>query len=347
MYREELSKLMSATEVKAASGNLGRVTAIDASLGSRIQFVYDTEQGIQMRIGDHTIPVEATLIRDVTRYIGLPKPYVAKTPGNLIVPHLNYWYHEVMADVPARVLLHDDKAYSMAINPKVDFISVPDVIDTLVETVGEGNIAGFHKPMFQFDATLLNLVLTDTFDVIKGDMLNVGIRFEHSLNDLNPDHAYAYVFRQICSNGMITMDKIKSWSRRRGEGGGEGINGSHESYRKWVDSVVVESRSAVDEEKKRLTGLTNIKTDQSTAEIIDHVLTRDWVAKDVREEIMALAIDEPSDTLYDVYNIFTKVATHSDVFDKHPAALPLIENAAKGLSFHSQLCPVCHHQVKK
>lgn len=118
-----------------------------------------------------------------------------------------------------------------------------------------------------------------------------------------------------------------------------------ESFRKWVPSVVVDAKSAFDKEEKRLAKLTKLPTNENTSDILDHLLAEGGVPLVVREAVRTEAIDQDTKTLYDVYNVVTRVATHSGVFGEHPAALPLLESVASGLSFHSKLCPVCHHKV--
>jgi hypothetical protein len=241
-----------------------------------------------------------------------------------------------MAGQKARVLTQEGRALSFNPTPREEFINLNTFLDIVERAIGAENIVGYHKPRFGWNETVINVVLNKIFEVKTGDPLNVGIRFVHSFNEIEPTRGFAYTFRQICKNGQITSDKIACWSKR---GKGE------ESFRKWVPSVVIDAEKALAEEQKRLLKLTTVKTDEKTSEILDHLLEEGGIPLGVREEVRSTAIDHPAETLYDVWNVLTRVATHSPVFEQHPASLPLLENVAKGLAQHSKLCPVCHHKV--
>ncbi|GAG77382.1 unnamed protein product, partial [marine sediment metagenome] len=52
-----------------------------------------------------------------------------------------------------------------------------------------------------------------------------------------------------------------------------------------------------------------------------------------------------AENLLDIYNILTKVDTHSDVFNDHPNSKGILDRVAAHLAHHSKLCPVCHKQM--
>jgi len=181
----------------------------------------------------------------------------------------------------------------------------------------------------------MNIVLNRTFDVRQGDPLNIGIRVVISPNEMYAPRAHAYTFRQWCKNGMTTEDKLPCFSKSMAKGGGD-------NFRKWVDSTVIEAQAAINKEHGRLVRLDAVKTDEHTGDVIDSILRRGEIAVAVREDIRKVAIDQPTETLYDVWNILTRVATHSTVLEKHPASLPLLEQVTTHLADHGQLCPTCH-----
>lgn len=320
-------------ELIAQSKELGVAVAEDFALGTNVRFGYDEDQGLFLDFNNKRKRLSPAIHKQIVREIGMPLKYFNSTPVELTVPHLNYYYRNVMKDKKARLLCDGDSAFGLSLNPRDEFVPLSQIINTIEDVIGEDNIEGYHNPRFGWDLSNINVVQKKTFSVLKDDLLNVGIRFEHSMNTLNPDHACAYTFRQFCSNGAVTMDKLGSWKRAETAG----------SYRKWVESTVFSAQKAIIKEEKRLRQLTEIKTDKSTGDILDHILTESYVAKDVRKEILSMAIDEPTETMYDIYNILTKIATHSTIFEKHPAAITLVENVAKQLAGHTKLCPVCHH----
>lgn len=333
---EELKDLFTRAQFMEKSGALGQVEVADFELGPGIEFGFDTERGIFMKVKDAEIPVAGSALQHMSRNIGLPMRYVENTPAELIVPHLNYYYQDKMAGQQARMLTQEGRALSFNPTPRDEFINLTQFLNIIEKEIGVGEIAGYHKPMFGWDSTIINVVLNQTFQVIDKDPLNTGIRFVHSFNEVEPTRAFAYTFRRVCTNGAITMDKITCWSKR---GKGE------ESFRKWVPSVVISAREALVEEKSRLLKLVGITTDEHTSVILDHELRRGGISLKVREEVRATAIDQPTRNLYDVWNVITRVTTHSRVFEEHPASLPLLENVARQIASHSHICQVCHRPM--
>lgn len=331
----KIKELITKEQLLEQSGKVGQVEVENLTLGKDIEFVYDTKKGVTLEFGEKEVKLANSAIQHLVQEVGLPMRYVNNTPTDLIVPHLNYWFTDKMSGRKIRLLREKDVTFAIALSPRDEFITLPRLVDTIEKSIETNNIEGYHNPYFGWNTTNINVVMKRSFSVVKNDLLNVGIRFVHSLNETEPTRAYAYIFRQWCSNGAITMDKIKCWSKRM----------KVESFKKWVPSVVVEARKAFNEEEKRLKKLTEIPTDKNTADILDHLLAEGGIPLVVREAVRTNAIDHETKTLYDVYNVITQVATHSNVFEDHPAALPSLEGVASDLSHHSKLCPVCHHKV--
>lgn len=342
----KLKDLFTRKQLFEKSGPIGQAEAVDLKMGNNVLFDYNKEEGLGLCrkgpntkgvyvYGDH-LPFDSGAVAELFKNIGTPLNFALDTPIELTLPILNYYYRDKFEGLPVRFLTHNNRVVAMALHPRDEFISLGDLIHEVESAIGTDQIAGYHKPMFNWGGTTINVVLNETFEVVTKDPLNLGIRFEHPLNEARSTQVNAYTFRQWCSNGAITVDNIKGWSRKEG---------ARESFKKWIPSVMIEARKALAEEKIRLTRLTEIKTDSDTSQILDRVLEDSGIRRAVREEIRSIAIDQPPRTLYDLWNILTRVATHSKIFEKHPGMLSTLEYAAGELAFNSKLCPVCHHKV--
>jgi hypothetical protein len=318
------------------SGALGQVEVADFELGNNIEFGFDAERGIYLKFNDTETIIGDTAVNHIVKNIGMPVRYADNTPAELIIPHLNYYYQNKMAGQKARILTQDGLALSFNASPREEFIRLVQFLDIIEKEIGVDIIAGYHKPKFGWGSTIINVVMKETFEVVDGDPLNTGIRFVHSFNEIEPTRAFAYTFRQWCANGAISMDKINCWSKR---GKGE------ESFRKWVPSVITDAKQALRLEADRLVKLVDTPTDEHTSDILDHELKRGGIPLNVREEVRATAIDQPTDNLYDVWNVITRVTTHSKVFKEHPASLYLLEDVARRIADHSHICQSCHRPI--
>lgn len=334
----DITKKLVTKETMLEQGQkLRTLTAEDITFGEQTKFAYDEKQGVVLQVkSNEPQTLEATAVQHLLQNIGLPQKFFNETTSDLAIQLLNYWYQDKRNGLKSRLLKETGKVTGVAFNPRDQFVSLDQMIETIEASLGQANIIGYHNPYFDWSHSNINVVLNQVFAVNgREDLLNIGIRFVHSFNEIEPTRAFAYVFRQFCSNGAITEDTFASFSKRS-----KGM-----PFRKWVDSVVVESTKAAGLEQQRLQKLLQMPTNQHTSDILNHVMERSFLPKDVQEAIRTEAIDANAETMYDVYNILTRVSTHHPIFSDHPTALPTVEKLATGLSFHSSLCPVCKHEI--
>ena len=336
----ELVDLCTKDEFLARSQEFGNIEATDFEFGEGVAFrthcdgVGDNQQ-MEVMVDGNDALMSSGAVRDAVRFAGVSQAYFNKTPLHLFESHLNYHYRDRMKGKKGRMLTRDDQVVSMSFDPRELYIGVEIAQQAFEQAIGANNIIGYHNPQVSWDRVVMNIVLNDTFAVRTGDPINIGIRVVISPNEITAPQAGAYTFRQWCKNGMTTEDLLPCFSKSRAKGG-------NDNFRKWVDSTVVNSREAIDREHHRLAKLDAVKTDEHTGDFLDSILRRREIAAAVREEVKNVAIEQPTETLYDVWNILTRVVTHSTVLEKHPASLPLLEQVTTHLADHGQLCPTCH-----
>lgn len=314
------------------------VQAVDFTLGPEIKFAYDEKQGIVINVPQHPkLEIDNEALRHMLRGIGIPETFGRKTPEEYFPPLLNYYWQEEKAEQGARILVKDNKCVGTSLTPRNNYVSVPQLIDE-TEKALKGDILGYHRANFSWFKTTINTVLTETFEIATKDPMNIGIRWMLWPNELHPPQALLYIFRQWCSNGAVTQDDIASFRCSRD-------NASEGGFRKWVDSVVVESKEAVKLEKVRLQRLLDTPTNKNTAAVLDHILKAGHVNNKLREEVGNRAIDAETETMYDVYNILTETATFSDVSVEGNAITSALEVVVAGLSNHVDLCKACNRPL--
>jgi hypothetical protein len=334
----ELKQMYDVDQFMHKAGEYATATATDVVLGQSVTFRTDPEQGIVMGFGDQEAPLSVHGIKDVIAAIDMKPDYFKHTPAELLMPHFNYYYQNYMQGKEIRLLQNEGKVVGVQRNPTDKFIKLPIMMDVIQDSIGAENILGYHKPVFNWSGIVINVILKETFQVVLKDPLYLGIRFIHSLTDIKAGQAMAYTFRQWCSNGAISMDKLASWDRKQG---GERL------LRRWVPSVVSEARKALELEKGRLADLVTKPAPEEVSELLDNLLQGQHVAKEVREDIRSIAIDNPINNMYDVWNVLTNATTHSSAVAEHPRSLPTLENVAKDLAGGKYcLCPTCHRKMQ-
>lgn len=334
--------IISREELLKQSRGLDKVKAVDVK-GGKMKFV-PNDKGIftiectDVENKERQIELSPDALHHMTRNVGLDISYVHKCQENnatsLLTPQLNYWYKQNQEET-VRFLTKESKAVAVSTHPGVSFIALQTLLDAMETQVGEKAIVGYHNPQFDWRRATINLVTNESFEVVKKDALQVGFRLTHSFADLYATEITAYVYRLICSNGATTMDEITSFSR--GGGGGE-------DFQIWVKKAVKDAQDAVKLEKDRLLRLTTIKTTEKSGDILHHVVSHlpTKVGKMVTEE----AMNENVRTMYDVYNVITRISTHEDeIFSKNPAGRFKLEGVATALSYNTKSCPVCNHKM--
>ncbi|MCK4824345.1 hypothetical protein KA005_51815 [bacterium] len=315
---------------------------LEVKLGKGVNFHIgeDGKGSINHKNGPTTLSSAA--LGTLLAHIGFPRPYLRKIPieqvNKLVVPHLNFWYGKELAGQMLRLLTIKNNA--VAAIPKANFKHVPisEILSAVDEVLGK-SVIGYHKvwpgtKAFQFS------ILTPETAVIKSgqknDVFNAGIRISHSIDGQKSTTVSPYLFRQWCSNGATTEHQLGSWKRRSGK----------EDIGPWLQRTIIDSKKVFGQSIDTLQKLCGIKIDKNTSEVLDSVLEQSMVPRQLQKVVRNTLIDDGADSLYDVYNILTKVDTHSSIFEEHPNAKGILNNVASNLACHSKLCPVCHKQMQ-
>jgi hypothetical protein len=251
------------------------------------------------------------------------------------VPQLNFWYQDALAGNTLRLLTIGDNAIGAI--PKANFkhVKVSKVVDAAQGVLGDA-IAGYHKVWGTPRSFQFSILTPEQVEIgAKDDLYNAGIRIEHSVSGEVSTVVSPYVFRQWCSNGATTEHNLGSWRRRGGK----------EDISDWLQRTIIESRKLFNQEVVNLRGLHNTKIDANTSQVLDSVLTQSSIPGAIQKEVRNTLIDDGAENLLDIYNILTKVDTHSSVFEDKPNGKGLLDRVAARLAHHSELCPVCHKNM--
>ncbi len=324
---------------------LGQVRAyedaepIEVELGQDVSFDVDKEGKAKISHKKGTTDLSPAAFGKLVANIGLPRPYLSKIPvekrNKLIVPHLEHFYQDELAGNILRLLTIQNNAIDIV--PKANFKHVPisQVLDAIESVMGK-SIAGFHKAWFGPVSFQFSILTPREVNVTDEHTYNSGIRIEHSLTGQVSTRVSPYLFNQWCTNGATTEHKIKAWKRRN----------QKEDIGVWLQRTITEANKLFDKEVDSLRKLCNIKVKEDTSAVLDSVLEQSLVPRTIQKEVRNTLIDDGADNLYDIYNILTKVDTHSNVFEEHPNSKGILDRVAANLTHHSRLCPVCHKQMK-
>lgn len=338
----ELKGMMNREQLLDQIKDLEAAKPLELELGKDIKFHIGEDGQGSINYKKGTTTLSPTALGTLLAKIGFPRPYLNKIPieqvNKLVVPHLDFWYGKELAGQVLRLLIIKNNAVAAIPNANFKHVPISEILSAVDEVLGK-SVLGYHKvwpgtKAFQFS------VLTPEEATIKSgqknDVFNAGIRISHSIDGQQSTTVSPYLFRQWCSNGATTEHQLGSWKRRSRK----------EDIGPWLQRTIIESRKVFGQSIDKLQGLCGIKIDKNTSEVLDSILEQSMVPRQLQKVVRNTLIDDGANTLYDVYNILTKVDTHSSVFEEHPNAKGILNNVASDLACHSKLCPVCHKQMK-
>jgi hypothetical protein len=311
---------------------------VEVELGDKVGFRIDKEGKAKFEHDKGVTDLSPDTFAKLLSNVGLPRPYLAKIPveqrNKLITPHLNWWYQEQLAGQVLRLLTVKNNAIDVI--PKANFkhVKVSEVLDAIDAVMGK-SVAGFHKAWIGPVSFNFSVLTPREVEVVDGHTYNSGIRIEHSMTGQVSTRVAPYLFNQWCTNGATTEHQLPAWKRRN----------NNEDIGIWLQRTITEASKLFDKEVESLQSLAGIKVTNETSATLDSVLEQSMVPRRLQKEVRNTLIDDGAKNLYDIYNILTKVDTHSNIFDEHPNSKGILDKVAAHLTHHSKLCPVCHKQV--
>lgn len=342
MNVSEIKDVMTKEQLLKKVCNYEAAEPIEVELGRQVRFSTGNEgqeDDIVMTHNRGTTTLSPVALGTLVANIGFPRPYLKKVPKeeypSLLLPHLNYWYQNALAGGRIRLLNIENR--TIMVVPKADFehVKISDVITATERQLGKNLVAGYHKLRITPEAFCFSIITSKEVELKKGDLFNAGIRVNHSLTGATSTSLSAYLFRQWCSNGATTEDKLETWHRRN----------SSDDLETWLQKSIIGANQAFDKETKRVEALLQIPTDGHTAEVLNSVLDQSSVPQGLQREVRSTLLDRDPETLYDIYNALTEIDTHSDYFEDHPGSIGTLNRVATHLTHNSKLCPTCHKQI--
>jgi len=311
---------------------------LEVELGDKVGFTFDEEGSVAISHPKGQTTLSPAALQKLAANVGLPRTYLNKIPKEqrrqLVGPHLDYWYQNELAGNILRLLTIDNNAIDVI--PKANFkhIKVSTVVEAIESVLGK-SVAGYHKAWFGPVSFSFSVLTPREVQLTDRDTYNQGIRVEHSLTGQVSTNVSPYLFNQWCSNGATSEHSLGGWKRRN----------QKEDIGVWLTRTITEASKLFDKEVDSLRALCGIKVNKETSKVLDSVLEQSLVPRQLQKEVRNTLIDDGANSLYDIYNILTKVDTHSDIFNDHPNSKGILDRVASHLVAHSKLCPVCHKQM--
>lgn len=246
--------------------------------------------------------------------VGLPAAYVKKTPGEMISPHLNYWYNHVDLQDKFKALAVGGEHVQAFTKATLDLFSNQRLVDTVLAEVGK--TYGTEDPIYvdskyhhNLKQTYLRLVIpAGTREIVNTsvneDNWSVGVQLKNSLTGEGPTALDGYLFRWWCSNGAIdSKHSLGSWDRRLRIDSGD----HQQAVLDWAQESSQRILERIPDALASVQGLTETSIEGQSSDVLRDLFNRYGVPARMQNPVLDHALDNDP-TMYEVMQAFTQAA---------------------------------------
>ena len=329
MAGEELKGLLDRAKVEMALEPTEGIHHFDVQLEKDCDVEFrGNEERLSVGVKGEEYELTEEAFNLASRSIGLSRAYIEKSPLSLMFQNLNYWYGGGLTR-KMRFLVKDRRVVSISPN-LVEIVSNMELLEAVEEELGQDNILGYYRPSTNLNYSRFSVVGGKNVELAEGDRFYGGVQVQNSIMGEHTLEISPYVFRQWCSNGAISARHLRKWSRRDEVG----------SLRPWVGESVREAWGALDEEFEKIGNLASIRVDGNLETVLRSMFHDYGIPRKIQEEISQRAeVDKPK-TMYDIYNIVTRIATHNP--DLKPIASRRMQLVGGLVVRNGERCSTCH-----
>ncbi len=297
-------------------------------------------------IGDTPYKVSAEAYADLCGIAGVPSAYAGKVPLAMMIPHLNYLLERNVGEVKA---IYDppksDEQGNIKAFTKTNaiLISPSMVLDSFEKglIVGHGvheDLIEWQEPVVSLQHVVLSEVapfeyvpdLGDADEKVKG-----GVYLSFSPICKEAFQLSAYVLRLVCSNGMTSPEVNFKWHRHN----------NVDDPSEWLVAASTEAAKAAQGVTGKFFHTRDFVVAGHLADVMSSVCDRYHVPTAVRDMVSARLLNEGGNTLFDLVNAITYVASNVPEVVVNTKLREKLMMVAGALTEQPEICPSCHRLV--
>lgn len=294
------------------------------------------------------IPIRTTEARDdLLHVVGIPKALATSTPEKLLVPVVEHQ----LGGMDRLVVVSDEENGLRTVRQGKDLMPTLEPARTL-EAIQEQ----FPEVLYQQAAvdpqTFQADVLAITHDQVQrleeylqpgqhsslprgGDPFRAGVHVRFSPLGTTDPLIQPYMVRLVCTNGAVHQEYMARWGRGYGEG--------DELYQ-WFREGLEHAAGSLNPIMNRYAGMVGEELPQDGEQrmlAVEGMIRAARLPRTMSTAVRDMAIANPPRTLYDVWNMLTRVATHhtsnfGEQLRRMTTAGTLVEPEQ-----HHRFCPTC------
>ena len=305
-----------------------------------------TDCSISVAGHDYRLTKEALLT--MTSAIGLQKPYVMKTPGEMVEPHVNYWVNNYgVAQAEAMTLLaREDTGMAFVPSSKTVFPNIPilnRVLDRARSRFKTDEFFVDSKIAHSLERTALRLIIPSYTKSINSerslrgdDEWSLGIQITNSLTG-HPEtrlNVSGYLFAWWCRNGSISTHATSGNYNRRVQGQ------DYDEVMSWISAASDHIFEDLGLELTDVESLTQIGLTGELNDVVNDVFRQFKIPVPARKNIVSALIDSEDLSGYGLMQAITQAANDPTLTDRVKETTMRVGGVVPGVL--SERCPECH-----
>lgn len=306
---------------------------------NRIEFDIDNNSDTLLyRLDDEEYKLSRRAYVKACRMVGISEAYFRKFDFkdlDKVNSHLNHWHEK--NDMEGSALVNQDNEVLSFIRGNTPYYSrlkvLEDIESVLAPTPEAKRELLYDKVYSDIDKGVFFSVISNQSREMKvGDLVRGGVSFsDHILNE-KPLLLGGYVWRLVCSNGMISAEALNKYSRKS----------NVDNMSEWVKACTKQCDTDIHKEFDRIYKLQEIPVDNYGADVLNSIYSQFNVSTAIRTKINEALINSGDvSNMYDLFNAITSAANHTE-YTHNPQVINGIQRLASSLTSHNTICPQCH-----
>ena len=271
------------------------------------------------------------------KLLGVPVPFTKKIPPELLVPIYNHRLGSDDAPNSMGFMTMGEGQIESFNRGEHNPVLNTRILDVINEAIGSSwsPVHVSHTP----HRTSFSVITEDEHEIRNpnepadvGDFVRSGVSVVNSLSMEHSLEVSGYIHRLICTNGMISTDYTYRYNKNR----------SPDTAPEWLHDVVTDAFESVDTQVSRLRELKSQNFDGHLSDSMQSIFSDFSVPRGYREEITHRVINENADSIYDVMNVITDIASNDTEVAEDPELAARLMRVGGQIVAHQDYCDHCH-----
>ena len=310
-----------------------------------VEFVCDLEDEdtpLKFKINSTTYNLNAESAMQILNFAKIPKSVIDEYDIEIIATAVNWYYANKGGELKALV---KDSTILAFTRPGTEIYSTVELLKEMVRALDNFDITEFHfdNVHHTLKETYFSLVVPHkSYELENSDILRSGIFVQHSVVGAKPLVMSGYISRDYNENGMISTQAVEQWSRKKAKKSDDITDDEdHYDVYTWAFDTTDTILRTFKREAEQISYLSDMDMGNHAGTLFNDVFTKNSIPVAVQKLVREEYVDQPGQTLYDLWNSITLAANRVEIEDNVSTQKKLMEAAGK-LVAHPQSCSKCH-----